>query len=137
MQVYDRINIDVTNTALEPDKYSVKRAAEDFRRFRSAKAGAILKGVDHETYEKVANLRVDGHPAVKVLYDNGRGQDTSSSPAAGAPLPRVHETCVYVEKDGEVWKIVSYAFFDKETLKKSPLRKVWTYRLFPSKTLTR
>src|SRR2546427_3337198 len=46
VQINDRIHIDVTNTTLEPDRYYVERIAQNFKKCRSAQAGAIFKGAE-------------------------------------------------------------------------------------------
>jgi len=118
VQINDRIHIDVTNTTLEPDRYYVERIAQNFKKFRSAQAGAIFKGaeVGDGAYTKVADLRVDGYQAVKVIYEYRQQRDTESEPEL--PLPPMYAVMVYIEKGADIWEVASYAW-NKDSQQKS------------------
>jgi transcription-repair coupling factor (superfamily II helicase) len=120
MQIYDRINIHVTNTALE--RGYTNGACETFKSFRSAKAGEIVKVTEFGigTYTKIANLKVNGYPAVRVVYEYRQQRNTLSLPDTGAPFPPLYAVSVYIQKGTDIWEVMSYGP-DKETQEKSAI----------------
>ena len=119
VQIYDRINVLVTNTSLEPDRFSAGRAVEYFKRFRKAKAGEIFKGGEFGigAYTKIEDLKVSGYPAVRVAYEYRPQQNTPPLPNDD-PFPPVYAVHVYIQKGTDIWEVVSYGI-DKATQEKS------------------
>ncbi|HVG21756.1 MAG TPA: hypothetical protein VNI02_22160 [Blastocatellia bacterium] len=120
MQIYDRINVLVTNTGLETDRCSTSRAVEYFKSFRKAKAGEIFKGVEFGigAYTKIEDFKVSGYPAVRVVYEYSPQQNTRPTTNVGAPFPPVYAVHVYIQKGRDIWEVVSYGI-DKATQEKS------------------
>ena len=118
MQIYDRIEIHVTNTALEQGYTNGPVAT--FKSFRSAKAGEVVKVTEFAigTYTKIANLKVDGYPAVRVVYEYRPQRNIQSLPDTGAPFPPLYAVSVYIQKGTDIWEVMSYGI-DKETQEKS------------------
>src|SRR2546428_10315471 len=88
------------------------RSAGVLKRVQSSKEPNLATGA----YTKVADLRVHGYQAVKVIYEYRQQRDTESEPEL--PLPPMYAVMVYIEKGADIWEVASYAW-NKESQQKS------------------
>ena len=117
MQIYDRIDIQVTNIALQLGCRD--GSVETFKSFRSAKAGELVKGSESGTYTKIANLKVNGYPAVRVVYEVTHEYAAERNTKA-EDLPSffpVYSVSVYIQKGTDIWEVMSQGI-DKKTQEK-------------------
>ncbi len=121
--IYDGVDILITNTSLEPDRYYVDWAAKHFWRLRKAKAGETFKDDEfpNSSYTKVENLIVNGYPAVKVINETKREQTLRTLPNAGMSPPPIYAVSIYFLKGKDIWEITSLANNKGQQEKSTPI----------------
>lgn len=113
MQTQDRVKIFFTKILTE-DKNLPNREPAYFDRFRAAAPGEKLRlsELGRGTYVKVANLKIDGHPGVRVVYEPAppaRPAPMTSGDVGCMPIPDFYVVSVYIRKDGEVWQLMNFS----------------------------
>jgi hypothetical protein len=122
--IYDgKIDILITNTALERDRYYVDWAAKHFWRLRKAKEGKIFKDDEfsNSLYTKVENLTLNGYPAVKVINEVKREQNLRTLPNLGMSPPSIYAVSIYFQKGKNIWEITSLSISKEQQEKNIPI----------------